>query len=478
MSDGIPVTAIFDIGKTNKKFLLFDSDYNLVSKTDTHISQLTDDDGDACEDIGMLIAWMDEVFRQSMSDSRFSVKALNFSTYGATIVHIDKKGGRVTPLYDYFKSYPEELLETFYSKYDGKEQFALKTASPPMGMLNSGLQLYWLKNKKPETFNRIEYSLHFPQYLSFLFTGKHYTEMTSIGCHTGLWDFYENDYHQWVYKESCRELLPDIVPVSTTNDIPFKGKTISAGIGIHDSSASLAPYLYLVQEPFILVSTGTWSISLNPFNKNQLTIEELGKDCLNYMNINDGMVRASRFLLGKEYDFQKDKLLQHFGINKTGADVELNVAILEKIIKNVDENRKLKLETVANSGPYPQTGKLNWNPELFQSYEEAYHQLMLDLVSIQSDSINLTRGKADISNIIVTGGFSKNHLFMKLLASKFPGKKVFTVNLSDSTALGAAMVVNQNSESAGRINELNLLEMKQFYPLEGISMDKYNWHRG
>lgn len=475
MGDDNLVTAIFDIGKTNKKFLLFDQNYTLLYKQDTHIPQVTDDDGDACEDISLLIDWMMDVFRQSLSDSRFSIRALNFSTYGATMVHIDEKGERVTPAYDYFKPFPEELLQNFYSEYGGKEQFALKTASPPMGMLNSGLQLYWLKYRKPEIFDRIANSLHFPQYLSYLFTHKSYTEMTSIGCHTGLWDFQKKDYHDWVYKESCRGKLPEIVPVSDRTDISYHGNNFSVGIGIHDSSASLAPYLYLFREPFILVSTGTWSISLNPFNKNQLTIGELGKDCLNYMNINDGMVRASRFLLGKEYDHQKEKLIKYFDIAPDKAEIDLNFSILKKLVENINQERKLKLETVANTGPYPQTGNREWNPSLFQSYEEAYHQLLLDLVSIQSDSINLTSGNEDISNIFVTGGFSKNYLFMKLLASKFPEKKVFTVNLSDSTALGTAMVVNQNDVNAKSMDDLNLLEMIQFHPLEGISLNKYNW---
>ena len=56
-------------------------------------------------------------------------------------------------------------------------------------MLNSGLQLYWLKKTKPEVFKKIKYSLHLPQYLSYIFTGIPLSEYTSIGCHTALWDY-------------------------------------------------------------------------------------------------------------------------------------------------------------------------------------------------------------------------------------------------------------------------------------------------
>lgn len=45
----------------------------------------------------------------------------------------------------------------------------------------------------------------------------------------------------------------------------IKGKEIKTGVGIHDSSASLVPYLQNSVDDFILVSTGTWCISMNPF---------------------------------------------------------------------------------------------------------------------------------------------------------------------------------------------------------------------
>jgi len=42
------------------------------------------------------------------------------------------------------------------------------------------------------------------------------------------------------------------------------------GFGVHDSSAALIPYLKAQKNPFLLISTGTWSISINPFNKEKL----------------------------------------------------------------------------------------------------------------------------------------------------------------------------------------------------------------
>src|SRR5690606_5419968 len=106
--------------------------------------------------------------------------------------------------------YPEELLDNFYQKYGGRDQLAAETASPVLGSLNSAMQLYRLKHEQPEVFRKARYALHLPQYLSFLITGKFYSDITSIGCHTHLWDFRTNTYHRWVEEEG---LLPKLAPL-------------------------------------------------------------------------------------------------------------------------------------------------------------------------------------------------------------------------------------------------------------------------
>ena len=87
-----------------------------------------------------------------MEMKNISVKAINFSTYGASFVHINKEGKPVAPLYNYLKAFPEDLKTKFYNKYGGEVNFSMHTASPVLGNLNAGLQLYYLKEKKPDLF--------------------------------------------------------------------------------------------------------------------------------------------------------------------------------------------------------------------------------------------------------------------------------------------------------------------------------------
>src|SRR5260221_2261470 len=196
-----PVIAIFDIGKTNKKLFLFDEQYRMVLEKTQQFEETTDDDGDACEDLPALTRWVEQSLDDVMADKDIQLKALNFSTYGASFVHVDREGRPVAPLYNYLKAFPEDLKQQFYAKYGGELTFSMHTASPVLGNLNSGLQLYYIKQLKPDLFDRIHYSLHLPQYMSLLVTGRAYSDITSIGCHTGLWNFPQNHYHEWLFRE-------------------------------------------------------------------------------------------------------------------------------------------------------------------------------------------------------------------------------------------------------------------------------------
>ena len=233
------VIAIFDNGKTNKKILFFDESFKLVHQLEQKFEEIKDDDGFSCDDIDKIETWMADVLTQLANHPEFEVKAINFATYGATLMYIDANGKHLTPAYNYLKPMPDDVLAGFYERYGGVDEFSRKTASPALGMLNSGLQALWLKKKKPQIFSKVKHIVHFPQYLSFLYTKKVVSEYTSIGCHTAMWDFDNNVYHKWIKDEGIT--LPEPVSNSLTYPVTVNSKNIKVGIGIHDSSASLAP---------------------------------------------------------------------------------------------------------------------------------------------------------------------------------------------------------------------------------------------
>jgi sugar (pentulose or hexulose) kinase len=52
------VIAIYDVGKTNKKLILFDEQYNVVHEESTQLPETRDEDGFSCEDVVALTAWI------------------------------------------------------------------------------------------------------------------------------------------------------------------------------------------------------------------------------------------------------------------------------------------------------------------------------------------------------------------------------------------------------------------------------------
>src|SRR5690606_6592712 len=167
-----------------------------------------------------------------------------------------------------------------------------------------------------------------------------------------------------------------------------------------DSSSALASYLVRTVEPFLLVSTGTWSITLNPFTEENLSVEDLQNDCLNYLTIHGNPVKASRFFLGNEFDHQMEKLNQIFGKSpKFYKTVEPDPLIIQQIKEGAIANTYYP-ETILKSPfitavlPHDQ-----WEPQSYDSLEEAYHQLVWGLTRIQVASLQLARGKSPISKV-------------------------------------------------------------------------------
>jgi L-fuculokinase len=434
------VIAVFDIGKTNKKCFLFDDEFNELRKEYTNIAEIKDEDGDPCDNLQAIVDWIFSTLDKIMASQEFDLKMVNFSTYGASLVHINKKGKPLAPLYNYLKAYPKAIVDQFKVKYQGVD-VAVETASPLMEMLNSGLQLYWLKYSKPEVYRNVHQSLHLPQYLSYLFTGSYFSDYTSLGCHTMMWDFEENDYHQWFCKEGFDKISAPIVPTNHQIQAVYKGKEITFGVGIHDSSAALLPYMKLSEEPFLLLSTGTWSIALNPFSEEPLTKNLLDNDCLNFLRTDGNAVRAARLFLGHEFTEHVNALEKHFGEEpNTHQTMKFSQTIHDGLVK-----RGLKAFAF-KSFPGVDKGEFNEQLDIFSTFEEAYHQLLIELMAHQVASIRLALGKTNVKRIYIDGGFASNALFVEMLGKAFEEIEIVTSASSLGSALGAALAVTNRAD--------------------------------
>jgi len=429
------VIAIFDIGKTNKKILLFDKNFEVVYNSSIRFDEVVDDDNFPCDDIESIKKWIQHEIKNIQEEGVYAVKAINFSTHGATLVYLDKKGKRITPLYNYLKPLDHVDFNEFYNKYGGVNDFSRKTASPAYGMLNTGLQMYWLKNYKPHYWNKVEAILHYPQYLSYLFTKKVTADYTSVGAHTATWDFDSMNYHSWLSEENIK--LPEPTngkeaTVATVND-----EEIAIGSGLHDSSSSIIPLLKKNHgSEFILLSTGTWIISMNPFSKEILTQNQLNNNCLCFMTPEKQQVKSSMQFLGRIHEVYLEALSSYF---KVDIDTHLHLKLDKNLCKEVisKSSRVFLAEEIGTEFEAKE-----FLLKQFENYESAYYQLVFEISKKVINAIDLILDEnSNLKDIYISGGFNRNEIFIKFLSLLKPYITIRIPANKNESALGAALLM-------------------------------------
>ena len=254
--------AVFDLGKTNQKVLLVDAkDLREISnrQTPNSVRQGLYPHFDTAAQWQFLCACLTDFERL------YGVDGVAITTHGAS-------AGLVTgdalalPVLDYEFTLPQSAVVA----YNALRPAFSETLSPrlPVG-LNLGAQLHYLLTTFPTEFSRTEHILTYPQYWCFRLTGQARSEVTSLGCHTDLWQPEKGDFSSLVGRMLPVNLFPvlaqagDVFALSPT---AAQATGVRPGIpvtcGIHDSNASLVPWLHS-DVPLSVVSSGTWTIVMS-----------------------------------------------------------------------------------------------------------------------------------------------------------------------------------------------------------------------
>ena len=174
---------------------------------------------------------------------------------------------------------------------------------------------------------------------------------------------------------------------------------------------------------------------MNPFNTRPLTEEELEQDCLCYMSFDGKPVKSSRLFAGNEHEQQVKRLGDYF---QKGHNYYTEVLYKPDLVNRIDKTQEL---ATVITGKYPSVfaGR---ELKQFTSYEEAYHQLLFDIIQQQKRSVSLVLSDQKTDRIFVDGGFAHNHVYMQFLANSFPEIKVFAATVSQASAIGAALAIH------------------------------------
>jgi len=417
--------AVIDIGKTNAKLALVDLSTLTEIAVVTRPNIVLPGPPYPHYDVEGHWTFLLNALAQFNKDHR--VDAISVTTHGACAALLDATGALAAPILDYEHSYPDEIV----AAYDAIKPDFAQTGSPKLaGGLNIGAQLHWLFESDPDLKDRTSQIVTYPQYWGHRLTGVTATDVTSIGCHTDLWNPYKGAFSDLPENLGIRD---KIAPVRRPSDIvgtilPEIAEATGLApdtpvcVGIHDSNASLYPHVVSQDGPISVVSTGTWVIVMSMKTGGVATLDP-ARDTLVNVNACEQAVASARFMGGREFEV----IQQGQRVEPTEQDVS---AVL-------DRPRMLLPSVEIGSGPF-QGRQMQWHggePPVATGQRSAALSFYLALMT--GTCLNLVGGAGPT---IVEGPFARNPEYLAMLHA-VSARPVFTNSALTGTSIGAAMLL-------------------------------------
>jgi sugar (pentulose or hexulose) kinase len=459
--------AVIDIGMTNKKVAIYDDSLQqLDAQYRTFEPKMVN--GLQCHDLDSMEEWFVEVLKTFAK--KYMVKAITVSTHGATFVCVGKDGKAAVPCVYYTHEPGEDFHHRFYESFGDPQELQARTGTPAFkALINPAKGIFFTQEQFGEKFKNVTTVLPYPQYWGFRFTGKTGLENTYMGNHTYLWDQLDNGLSSVARQLGIASLMPDTLykPWDTLGTITeeFAVRTglprnTIVTLGIHDSNAAMLPhYAKKGERGFMVNSTGTWCVIMNPVTQYGFAPDELGKVVFFNISAFGTPIKTAIFLGGLEFEtwsqlFQK----QHKHNDIPGWD--------EKLYRSILKEKRIFLlpELTPGSGQFPaskaritEDGKNYFFdavdiPPCLNNYEKSFAILRISLV-MQTLTALERAGLQKGQEIYTEGGFRKDESYNHLLASALAHNKVYLTDIAEATSLGAAMTAKM-AVSGKNINDL------------------------
>jgi sugar (pentulose or hexulose) kinase len=416
--------AVIDVGKTNAKLALVEEgtlrEISVVTRPNTVLA------GPPWPHFDLDGHW--DFFLQHLTafHAKWGVDAVSVTTHGAAAALLDRNRNLAVPMLDYEHAGPDDLA----CDYDALRPDFTDTGSPrlPHG-LNLGAQLHWMLAADPDLRSRVAHVLTYPQYWGWRLTGEMACDVSSLGCHTDLWLPVEGRFSPLVDRlglagkiaaprrpdEVLGHLLPEVVALTGL------GSDTPVSVGIHDSNASLYPYLVGRQVPFAVVSTGTWVVCMavggDPVKPDPT------RDVLVNVNAFGAPVPSARFMGGREYDLvRQGDAVPH--VADPAAVLARQVMLLPAVMRDC--------------GPFPWR-EMRWTVTPDSAGEVAV-ALAWYLALMTRTCLDLTGARGAV---IVEGPFARNADYLAMLAALSP-EGVETATSATGTSAGAALLASRS----------------------------------
>lgn len=415
---------VIDIGKTLSKVSLWSRDGVMLDRV-TRSNVPVELDGIRRLDAAGIAGFVLDALGRMGSDS---VEYVVPVAHGAGLAALDQ-GQLLTLPFDYEQPLSPNMLADYRA---ARAPFA-ETGSPalPDG-LNMGAQAWWLDRLHPATMERATL-LPWAQYWAWFLTGEARSEVTSLGCHSDLWNPAKGDFSTLAQRMGWADRFAPMAKAADTvgtlkPDIAARtglSPQVKVLAGLHDSNAALLAargFPAIAGNEATVLSTGTWFIAMrSPAAPVDLTALPEARDCLVNVDVAGRPVPSSRFMGGREVELLGETF---------------DWPSLDGLAEVLRDDTMVMPSQVSGCGPFPDNiGR--WinaptNPATRRAAVALYLALMADV------SLDLI-GAAD--RLLIEGRFAASALFTRALAALRPGMQVFTASAEIDVSFGALRLV-------------------------------------
>jgi sugar (pentulose or hexulose) kinase len=422
--------VVLDVGKTLAKATLWSPERRLLLKRSRPNERVTEN-GLPVLDYKGIEVWLTGVLKEFAATA--DIEAIIPVGHGASGCLVEGDALVVPPL-DYEATPPDDVRQKYLAVRDAFEF----TGSPclPMG-LNFGTQLFWLQSVYPKEFARGTI-LMWPQYWAWRLCGEKAIEVTSLGCHTDLWQPTKSKPSPMAVAQGWADRLAPLRKASDVLGTVSREWRERTGLssdckvlcGLHDSnSALLASRLHpeIANRECTVLSTGTWFIAMRSLpSAAESPILTEDRDCLFNVDVWGNPVPSSRFMGGREAELLEDCAGDFVDVAAHADELMLLAA------RAVDNGIFALPAFEPGVGPFPKHVGCWIDRPGDKLGRRAVAALYLALMANASLDLIGARGR-----IIIEGRFGGDPVFTRALAVLRPRDAIYLSNAQDNLAFGA-----------------------------------------
>jgi len=444
-----------DIGTTNTKAVLIDSDGGLIDSA----SIVVECSGTSIEQTN----WYDQfsaIFDEFYSKGYFTDSKVicSITAQGGSFILLDEKFNPVSRSYSWTETAATDVVEGIKNIFGAKQYYRI-TGWEPDGWLPA-FKLKELISKKQMSENT-RFIATVPDFIYSHITGKFVTDVTNAQI-TGLCDFqkscWDEEILDWVGVDES--FLPKIVSRLSIvlDEVRTKWGRISFVTSSHDQYAAMQA-AGLCKDMEVMLGSGTaWVI-------NGRTSEPIFDDCNFITHPGRDLIKdcfGSIIGTGRPIGRGLDELLAKFNLTTKQLDG------MEKSLNQYDfPKEKVLAADIQEADPV----------KAVKQYMEATGSLIAFFLEkfYLNCSLATSAGDPKSRKIIMSGGAAVSRFWPQVIA-ELCGLSVEAVNFSEFTAYGAAL--HAKSAFEGRQSRSNLFEITKVKHYEPIHMNQYQqWYK-